>query len=381
MKKTFDKMKTAIVGCGMISQAYLDTLTQKFSIINVTACCDLNEAKAKETAEKYNLSVMTIEEILEDSSIELVINLTTSPVHYNIIKMLLEADKHVYTEKILSIELEEAKELVELADKKGKYLGVAPDTFLGAAIQTAKYAVDSGMIGEVTSCYGVLTRNQLLSSAIFSSSLKNGSGIGFDVGIYYVTAFLNIIGPVKTVTGFMETRNPIRAGQFISNYGEELKVESENLVAGSMQFANGAMGNLLFDSNSVFIIPERPAIAINGTLGTLYLNDPNTFGGDVRVLLFGEKEERILPQCHPFADECRGLGAAEMAWSIRLGRKNRASKELGYHALEVLHGIKISGNTRQFYDMKSEFEMPEPLARGYHTGFPIPMIEESVIAF
>ncbi|MFV0466867.1 MAG: Gfo/Idh/MocA family protein [Lachnospiraceae bacterium] len=375
------KMKTAIIGCGMISKAYLDTLTQKFSIIDVTACCDLNEEKAKETADTYGLTVMSMSEIMKDSAIELVINLTTSPAHYTINKQLLKADKHVYTEKILSIELEEAKELVELANERGRYLGVAPDTFLGSAIQTAKFAVDSGMIGEVTSCYGVLTRNQLLSSAIFSSRLKKGAGIGFDVGIYYVTALLNIIGPVRTVTGFIETRNPIQKGKFISNFGKELVIESENLVAGSLQFKNGAVGSLLFDSNSVFSFPERPALTIHGTLGILYMSDPNMFGGDVRILLYGEDEVRILPQCHPFREECRGLGAAEMAWSIRLGRANRASKELGYHALEVLHGIKISSESRQFYEMKSDFEIPKALERGFHSAVPIPVIEESVIAF
>ena len=146
-------VKTAIVGCGAISDAYLTTMTNKFKILDVVGCCDRNAEKAQATAQKYGIKVLSMEEILADASIEIVVNLTTPTAHYPVIKQLLEAGKHVYTEKVLSVELEHAAELVKIADQKKLYLGAAPDTFLGSAIQTARYVVESGMIGDITSCY------------------------------------------------------------------------------------------------------------------------------------------------------------------------------------------------------------------------------------
>jgi predicted dehydrogenase len=144
-------VKTAIVGCGAISEAYLNTMINKFKILEVVGCCDKNSEKADTTAQKYGIKVLTLAEILADDSIEIVVNLTTPVAHYPVIRQLLEAGKHVYTEKVLSVELEHAAELVKIADQKNLYLGAAPDTFLGSAIQTARYVVDSGMIGEITS--------------------------------------------------------------------------------------------------------------------------------------------------------------------------------------------------------------------------------------
>lgn len=145
-------VKTAIVGCGVISDAYLNTMTHKFKILDVAGCCDLDSTKAQEKAHKYGIKALTMEEILANNSIELVVNLTPPTAHYSVIKQLLEGGKHVYTEKVLSVELEQAAELVKIADQKGLYLGAAPDTFLGSAIQTARYVVDSGMIGDISSC-------------------------------------------------------------------------------------------------------------------------------------------------------------------------------------------------------------------------------------
>ncbi len=146
-------VKTAVVGCGAISDAYLGTMTNKFKILDVVGCCDRNPEKAQGKAQKYGIKALTMEEILADDSIEIVVNLTTPTAHHSVIKQLLEAGKHVYTEKVLAVELDHAAELVKIADQKNLYLGAAPDTFLGSAIQTARYVVDSGMIGEITSCY------------------------------------------------------------------------------------------------------------------------------------------------------------------------------------------------------------------------------------
>lgn len=358
-------VKTAVVGCGNISDAYLNTMINRFKVLEVVGCCDRNPDKAQRQAQKYGIKTLTVEEILADPSIELVVNLTAPVAHYAVIKQLLEGGKHVYTEKVLAVELAQAAELVKTADEKQLYLGAAPDTFLGAAIQTARYVVDSGMLGEITSCYCALTRDGDLLGRAFSFTTRPGGGIGFDVGIYYITALLSILGPVAEVSGIVRTRNPERTHYTLEHFGEPYPLECENLMAGTLQFDCGTVGNLLFDSNSIFILPEKPHLVLCGTMGIMYMADPNNFGGDVRVILKGNNDPFIMPSSHAFSDECRGLGAAEMAWSMRQGRRNRANKEMAYHALEVLHGIVKSSLTRSNQTMQSTFERMPPFPRGY----------------
>jgi predicted dehydrogenase len=373
-------VKTAIVGCGAISDAYLNTMMNKFKILDVVACCDKNPEKAETTAHKYEIKVLTLAEILADDSIEIVVNLTTPTAHYPVIKQLLEAGKNVYTEKVLSVELEHAAELVEIADQKNLYLGAAPDTFLGSAIQTARYVVDSGMLGDITSCSCTLTRDGDILNRAFPFTTKPGGGIGFDVGIYTITALLSILGPVKDVSGVVQTRKPKRPDYALEHFGESFQIECENLMAATIQFECGTIGNMLFDSNSIFILPEKPSVVLFGTLGVMYMADPNSFGGDVRVILKGNNEPFTMQQSHAFSSECRGLGVAEMAWSMRMGRKNRANKELAYHALEVLHGIVKSSATRSNQVMKSTFEKMPPLPRGYSGQTYFEFVEEIGIA-
>ena len=317
---------------------------------------------------------------MADTSIEIVVNLTTPTAHYPVIKQLLEAGKHVYTEKVLSVELEHAAELVKIANQKNLYLGSAPDTFLGSAIQTARYVVDSGMIGEITSCYCAFTRDGDILNRAFPFTAKPGGGIGFDVGIYSITALLSILGPVKEVSGVVQTRKPKRPDYSLEHFGDLFQVQSENLMTGILQFERGTVGNILFDSNSIFILPEKPSLVLFGTLGIMYMADPNHFGGEVSVILKGNSEPFIMQQSHAFSEECRGLGVAEMAWSMRMGRKNRASKEMAYHALELLHGIVKSSELKSSQVIQSTFENMPPIPRGYSGQGVFDFVEEMGIA-
>ncbi len=373
-------VKTAIVGCGAISDAYLSTMTKKFNILDVVGCCDRNQEKAQEKAQKYGIKVLSMEEILADTSIEIVVNLTTPTAHYPVIKQLLEAGKHVYTEKVLSVELEHAAELVKIADQKKLYLGAAPDTFLGSAIQTARYVVESGMIGDISSFYCALNRDGEILNRAFPFTAKPGGGIGFDVGIYSITALLSILGPVKEVSGVIQTRKPERPIYSLENFGEPFQVECENLMTGILQFECGTVGNVLFDSNSIFVLPEKPSLVLLGTLGVMYMADANNFGGDVRIILKGNSEPFTMQQSHAFTDECRGLGVADMAWAMRTGKKNRASKEMAYHALDVLHGIVKSSETRSNHVIQSTFEKTPPIPRGYSGQTYFEFVEEFGIA-
>lgn len=377
---TFQPVKTAVVGCGRISRAYFETMIHKFKILDVIGCCDIVKEKAEDTARQYNIKAYTMEELVKDPSVELVVNLTIPPVHYEVTKQLLEAGKHVYTEKVLAVGLEKAAELVKLADEKKLYLGVAPDTFLGSAVQTARYVVDSGMIGEITSCYCALNRDGSVSAERSNLGIMPGGGIGFDVGIYYVTALLSILGPVTEVSGIMRTRNKMRTHYFIDRIGEPYEMECENILAGTVEFENGVVGNLMFDSNSIFIVPEQPSLVLFGTQGIMYMADPNSFGGDVKVILKGHNQPFVVQQDHAFSEESRGLGVAEMAWSMRKGRKNRANKEMAYHALEVLHGIGLSSESKSTYFIRSTFEKMPPIPRGYLGSHYLGSNEESGIA-
>jgi len=373
-------VKTAIIGCGGISDAYLGTMINKFKILDVVGAYDRNPDKVKDKVEKYGIKALTWDEIISDPSIEIVVNLTAPTGHYPVIKQLLEAGKHVYTEKVLSVELEHAAELVKIANEKNLYLGAAPDTFLGSAVQTARYVVESGMIGEVTSCISTLTRDSEIFSRAFPFTAKPGGGIGFDVGIYSITALLSILGPVKEVSGVVRTRKPERQNFALENFGEPFQIECENLMAGTLQFESGTVGNVLFDANSIFTIPERPVLTLHGTLGILYMADPDHFGGEVKVIVKGSNEPFVMQQSHAFSEEYRGLGVAEMAWSMRMGRKNRASKEMAYHALEVLHGIVKSSAAKTNQAIQSTFEKAPPIPRGYSGQTFFEFIEEMGIA-
>lgn len=360
-----NQVKTAIIGCGAISKSYIESLQKKFSIIDLVGCHDRNAEKMQLTADSYNLKAMTLDEILDDPTVELVINLTTPQAHYAVIKMLLLAGKHVYTEKILTIELHEAKELLELADSRGCRLGCAPDTFLGASIQTAKSVIDSGLIGDITSCHGVLNRDAAQFAERYPFSCAPGGGIGFDVGIYYLTALLSLLGPVQEVTGVTRTRQPIRQHSLLDKLGQTYKIECETLMAGTLLFANDCIGSVHFNSETIQLFPEQPILTLFGTKGIMQLADPNHFGGDISITLKGNTVPFVMQQSHGYDDESRGLGAAEMAWALRKSVPHRAAKEMAYHALEVLHGLVISGEQRRFYRLSSTFTMPEAMPAGF----------------
>lgn len=357
-------VSTAVVGCGMISDKYITNLASTFSIIKLIACCDLVEDKAKEKAEKFNIKAMTFEEILEDQTIEMVVILTNPSTHYHLSKKALMAGKHVFSEKMIAVTLEEGQELLDIANEKKLYLGVAPDTFLGASIQTARFAIDSGWIGEPTSAIATVSRNLGDFGELLPHLNKVGGGMPFDMGGYYLSALVNILGPVKTIAGFAQIHNPQRKAMIPSlpRFGSDIQVEGPNVLVGSLEFENGVLGSIQFNSECIF--PETRHLEIHGTEGVITVHDPNAFGGPVMLLRSGTEPAYSLPLTHGYKEESRGLGAAEMAWAIRNNRPNRASKEMAYHVFEIIHGIILSSENKCFYDMKSTCEKPAALLSG-----------------
>jgi len=373
------RVKTAVVGCGIISQVYLRNMTRLFSILDVVAVCDLIPELAQRAAKEYGVpKIMTLEEIEASNEIELVVNLTAASAHYGIIKRLLLSGKHVYTEKTMTAKLEEAQELVQIANEKGLYLAVAPDTALGASIQTARWAVDHGLVGEVTSCIVSINRDQNLNAERFRFLRSEGGALPYDVGIYYIQALLCILGPVVEVTGFGAPA-PARQRQFLFNQDdpESWQIPGNNLVAGSLRFQRGALGILHFDGNTIGA--ECSTFRIYGTEGILELGDPNRFGDPIR-LIKPESDPCYLPLTHGYNGACvledatefekgygnRGIGVAELAWAIRKGRPNRLSKEMGLHGLEVLQGLDKTAETGGVYRMTSTFTC-QPLKSGVYS--------------
>ena len=360
-----EKIRVAVIGCGSISDIYMSNIQSgKFQVLELVACSDLYPAAMEAKAEKYGCKAMTTEEICADPTIDMVINLTIPAAHYPVIKQCLEAGKHVFSEKMIAVELWQGKELVQLAEEKGLYLGVAPDTFLGASVQTAKYIVESGLIGKPVSCRASISRNYGIYGEFLTHLCKRGGGIGFDMGGYYLTALAAILGPVKAVSAFTAINEPNRVNTRVGapNYGQEYVLEDANVITAAMQYENGVLGTL--HMNSDCILDETYGLEIYGTEGILYMGNPNEFGGPVYIKKT-LSEKVAFPLTHGYAENSRGVGAAEMAWSIVKGRKNRASKEMAFHVFELMHGIMNSAESGTVYNMESTFETPEALPAGY----------------
>ena len=371
------KVRTAVVGCGMISNIYIKNLKNLFTIIDLAAVSDLNQAAAEEKAKTYGVDrVMTIDEVADSGEIELVINLTPAFVHYDIIKRMLLAGKHVWTEKVMTTTLEEARELTALADEKGLYLGVAPDTVLGAGTQTARRALDTDMIGTVSSGLAVINRNQSLNAEAFTFLRGNGGSLPYDVGIYYIGTLISLLGSVESVQAFGA---PAREHQpeFLYRNADAAPwtVPGNNVISASLKFVSGALVSVLFDGNT--INAEQHSLTLFGSRGILRVGDPDKFYSPVSLIYAGQPE-CTLPFTHGYDGANtveatpfdfyghRGVGAAEMAYAIRRGRPNRCSKEYGLHCLEVLTAMDESAAAGKAVAIQSRCEM-KPLKPGYYS--------------
>ncbi len=374
-----EKINAAIIGCGVISDIYMKSLSERFKIINLVACSDLDAQKSKDQAKKYGIKACSTEAIMNDPTIEMVINLTNPSAHYSINKMAMEHGKHVFSEKMIAVELEEGKELLDTAKKNHVRLGVAPDTFLGAGIQTSKYIVEHGLIGEPLTATVSLNRNFNIFADFLPHMYKPGGSLPFDCGCYYLTALASILGPAEQVSGFSRRYRPHRTGERVDKpwFQEPVEVEVDNILTGMIQFKNGVLCSVHFNSES--IINETPELMIFGTEGILIMGDPNVFGSPV-YLKKPMAEPVAFPFTHGYADNSRGLGCAEMAWSMRAGRPHRASMEMAYHVFEEVHGMLISAKTGERYKMESDFDIPKALPTGYiDNGFWGPTEESALV--
>jgi predicted dehydrogenase len=356
-----DRVKTGIIGCGNISSIYLSA-DKRFDILEIVAVTDLIWERATTKAQEHGTAtpIRSNEELLADPEIEMVIDLTPPYVHAEVDLMILEAGKHAYTEKPLGIDRPEGQKQVDLAASKGLRLGGAPDTFLGGGIQTCRKLIDEGAIGMPHGAAAwMLGRGPESWHPDPEFFYKKGGGPLLDMGPYYVTAMVSLLGPVKAVTGASTISFPERLITSEPKNGTSISVECPTHVNGVLQFQSGAVGNLAmsFDTWAA----ETPRIEIYGSEGTLSVPDPNTFGGPVRIFTPESGWEEV-PIKHCYTENSRGLGAADMAYALRNGRAHRANGDLTFHVLDTMVSIYDAWERRSFVELGSTCQRPEPLA-------------------
>jgi predicted dehydrogenase len=362
-----DTVKVGIIGCGNISGIYCKN-ARMLEILDLVACADLLLERAEARAEEFDVPrACSPEELLADDEIEIVINLTTPGAHAEVARQALQAGKSVYNEKPLAVSREDGTELIELARSRGLRLGGAPDTFLGGGIQTCRKLIDDGWIGRPVAATAFMTCHGHESwHPAPEFYYEEGGGPMFDMGPYYLTALLNLVGPVEHVTGETEITFPERRITSEPKYGEMIDVEVPTHVAGIMRFENGAVGTII-TSFDVWAA-NLPRIEIYGTRGSLSVPDPNGFGGPVRLFRPDEGEWRQVPLSHGYSENSRGLGVADMASGIRTGRPHRAGADLTYHVLDLMHAFHDASREQRHAELDSTCERPAALPLGLAQG-------------
>lgn len=363
--QTIKPMKTAIVGCGAISSVFFQNFTEKFHIIELVKCCSKSGVSARKKAEEYGVECSTLEEILADPEIELIVNLTPASQHYDIMKASLLAGKHVFSEKIFTPELRQTQELITLAEKNGLFVSGEPDHFLGATWQCVREYLDGGILGEITSIVASAGSDRGGVTERLAFVNEPAGGVGYDFGIYSVAQMVALLGPAKEVSGIMRTYSPTRIHRNLNHreFGREYDVITEDQVAASILFENGAVATLHMDGNTLMTAP--PLFRIYGTQSVLSMTQAAEFSCDAQLYRAGSREPTALVSSHGFYHDSRGVGAAEMAWSIRLGREPRVSSAFVLHCQEIIQGIDESFKTKQAYQMTTTCSRPNPLPKGY----------------
>jgi predicted dehydrogenase len=359
--------KVGIIGCGNISGAYLEA-GRTFDILDIVACADIIHDRALAKAAEYRIAkACNVEELLADPEIEIVVNLTTPQAHAEVGLAALEAGKSVHNEKPLAIIREDGRRLLGAARDRGLLIGCAPDTFLGGGLQTCRKLIDDGWIGEPVAatasmvCHG---HENWHPDPEFYYQL--GGGPMFDMGPYYLTALIHLMGPVRRVTGSARITFPERTITSQPKYGTRIKVDVPTHVAGVMDFANGAVGTII-TSFDVWAA-QLPRIEVYGTEGSLAVPDPNGFGGPVLVQRAGESEWSTVPLTHGYTKQSRGIGVADMAYALRSGRPHRANGDLAYHVLDIMHAFHQASQEDRHVELSSTCSRPEPLPLGLAEG-------------
>ena len=364
------KLGIGIIGCGNISTAYLK-LAPLFKGLEVRAVADINMEAATARAAEFNVKAQSVDDLLANSALDIVINLTIPDAHYPITKRILEAGKHAYSEKPLVLTLEQGTTLRDLAKAKGLSVGCAPDTFLGGAHQQARAILDEGTIGEITTGNAAIQAHGPESwhpSPEFF--YQPGAGPVMDMGPYYIATLINLLGPVKRVGALTSSAEPERTIGSGPRQGQKIKVNTPSNIQALLEFHSGA--TISFSASWDVWHHKRNHFELYGTKGTLYVPDPNFFGGTVEVALAGGEAQVQSPWDHPFGKinqnhngrdlaNYRTAGLADMAQAHMEGRDHRCSLERTLHGVDVMTSILKSGETGQFVTLTTTCTRPAAL--------------------
>jgi predicted dehydrogenase len=332
-------MNVGIVGCGVISEQYAAN-SSAFESFDLVACADVLPVRAEELAAAHELTALPVDELLADRGLDIVLNLTPSAEHAAVTRAALAAGKHVYTEKPLALDVSEAAELIREAARRGLRIGCAPDIFLGGAYQAARELIDEGAIGQpLAVAAAMLVGGPDAWHPSPEQFYRDGAGPLLDMGPYYLSAIVALIGPIRRVTGFASVRRSKRRVMVGLQAGEEFSVGTPTHTSATMELDRGVTASLVasFDATDRYVCD----FVVHGTGGDLSLPDPNAFEGPLRIRQGrGDWEEATYASRGPC--EGRGIGLAEMAEAIAERREHRATGQLGLHVVDVARSILLS---------------------------------------
>ena len=351
-----EKVKIGILGLGAISGIYLKNLTELFREVEIRGVYDLVPEKTEAAKSEYGIprGYASMEEMLQDPQIQIVLNLTRPFEHYETTRAALLAGKHVYSKKPLAATYEEGRELMILARERNLLLGGAPDTFLGAGIQTCRRLIDSGFIGRpVGASARMICHGHESWHPAPEFYYQYGGGPMMDMGPYYLTALVNLLGRVNGLTGMATKSFETRTITSNPHYGETIKVEVPTHVNGILEFENGAVATITTTFDVYY--DSSASLEIYGTKGTLRVPDPNGFDGPVMLLRPEDGAFREIPLTFDYRENSRGLGLADMAKALLTGRDMRAGGEQTLHVLEIMTALEKSSRERKFITLESSY--------------------------
>ena len=358
-------LKVGIIGTGNIAPAYIRGCAP-FNVIELTACADILTDRAQAFAAEHGLAAYSVDDLLARDDIDIVINLTIPLAHAEVSLQIIEAGKHVYCEKPLAVDRDDGAQVVSAAQAAGLRIGCAPDTFLGGGGQTARKVIDDGLIGKPAAATAFwLSRGHERWHPNAGFYYLKGGGPHFDMGPYYLTALVNLMGPVARVSSAAQRTFPERIATSEALMGQVLPVEVNTHVAGTLEFESGAIATVIlsFDVWGNHL----PEIEIHGEKGSLSAPDPNRFDGDVRLLKGGVSDWIDIPLTHS-TNIGRGAGVADMAYAIQSGRPHRASGDLAFHVLDIMSALDESAEQGRHIDIKSTLDQPAALPAGLADG-------------
>jgi len=373
MPKVF---KVGLIGCGHIAETYFKA-HKYFNNFKIIKCADINSLAAKKCASSYNIKALSVKNILKDKEIEIILNLTIPKAHYEISKKALLHNKHVYTEKPMAINFKDGEELLKIANRKKLYIGNAPDTFLGGGSQKSKELIEKNLIGKIN-----------LGNIIFAYPgiqsyhpnpepwfAKKEGGPVIDMGPYYLTALVNLLGPAKQVWGSLMWNKKKRIIGIGPRKGKSVKVLCPTTYLGTIFFKNKTI--IRFTLSFDVIAHHRNHIELYGDKGSILVPDPNMFGGSVYTckklggiwkehktnkMPLGKiniREKSLRANESPINANYRGVGLAEMAFCINNKKKHRCNGELSLHVLDIIQSIMLAAKKRKRINIKSTCSIPK----------------------